>query len=227
MPHHEITPTQTLRVSFGATPCDELTLLPNGQIQLSERTPRNPVTIDCGDFIEQLPDEPDNTQYSDRDFPIRLTDEWRPLARNFVLHDQLGLGTTIATDGVRVIIAINKKLVDVHKSNLVGPVGPLPLDPHDWDWHRNKRRVRIYRRAAPRPPVIVPTNHFLDNLPNKIGRSEFLAYAQLASAAPHIERDDIEKVFQQLLAAASAQHETAVPATSSKKARQQKLLDLI
>lgn len=227
MPHYEITSTSNLKLSWGAQPADSLRLRPDGAIELTEHRPSNPHTVDCGPVCEALPASPDARHYTDREFPVTQKDDWRTTARNFVLHSQFGFGTTISTNGILSVIAIGGRLHAVHNSNLVGPVTPTPIDPEDWDWHRNKRRVRIFRRAAPKPPVIIPTNNFLDNLPNKLGRGEFLAYAQLASAAPHIEPDGIEKTFQQLLAAASAQHETAAPATSSKKQRQQKLLDLI
>lgn len=140
------------------------------------------------------------------DLPLTWKPDWRRVYPNLVVHPLFGDALTIATDGVHVTIDPGDgHLVEVSKQSLVGPILPFRVSPADWDWERNKRCVRVFRRKAPKPPVIIPTNVELDEyfegrVPSRMSRSDFHAYAALARGA---NPADFEKILAALEAGAA------------------------
>lgn len=153
--------------------------------------------------------------------------EWRRTAPNLVVHPAFGDGIALAVDDSHVIVDFGggTEVREVHRGNVLGPVGPQRVSPEDWDWARNKRRVRVFKRKFPKPPVILPICEWLDNYwmtHTQIMRFEHEAYGALARGA---KPEEFDRIYEQLAKATQPKDEPEVKERLS--ARKKALLDSI
>lgn len=69
---------------------------------------------------------------------------WRHCGWSLCVHPEFGTGLPLATDGTRCVLycAAHHTPV-VHKSNLIGPVGPWDTEVEDWNYAANSPKLRI------------------------------------------------------------------------------------
>lgn len=77
---------------------------------------------------------------------------WRHLGWSLCLHPEFGTGLPLATDGTRVVFYISPASIQVvHKTNLIGPIGPWAVEVSDWNYATNTPKMRA---EAPHIPVL-------------------------------------------------------------------------
>lgn len=118
--------------------------------------------------------------------------QWRSVAPNLVVHPFYGDAVAVATDGVHAFIEPQVgRCVEVAHNTVLGPLVPEVVEPEDWDWTRNTRKVRIFRRAEGKPPAVVPINTWLEDYWSryaKLSHHELMVAAALGSCDTKLKR---------------------------------------
>lgn len=132
--------------------------------------------------------------------PQRERDAWRltwPSWGELRSFPEAGRVAIVATNGILALFYHNPhELLSLrHVADFVGPVGNHYVDERDWDWQRNRRKIRFFRRKESKPPIIMPVDSELDEY-----WSKWSAGRVTQSAAPTPRPKKLTLIEQALLA---------------------------
>lgn len=147
--------------------------------------------------------------------PASKTKQWRAVAPNLCVHPLWGDCVAVATDGIHSVVDVGDgNTLEVSNGQLLGPIGPQRVHPNDWDWSRNRRRVRVFKRKAPKPPVVIPVDTEMEaywGRRSKLTEDEHLAYAAICPLKEPLASATPPELFESILEDLQIARSRAVP----------------